>query len=147
MTDVYTIGFTKKPAEKFFSLLIDSGAGRVVDVRINNVSQLAGFAKKDDLAYFLDAICGMEYVHAPELAPTQEMVAAYRKDRKTWPEFRAKFLELMEERQVEKTTPRELIEGSCLLCSEDEPDGCHRLLVAEYLNEKWGGDLTIHHLR
>ena len=75
---VFTIGFTKKPAGRFFGLLRESGARRIVDVRLNNVSQLAGFAKRDDLAYFLAEICGMEYVHLPELAPTKEMLDDFK---------------------------------------------------------------------
>jgi uncharacterized protein (DUF488 family) len=142
--DVYTIGFTRKPARKFFDLLSGSGARRVVDVRLNNVSQLAGFAKRDDLAYFLNAICGMDYVHLPQLAPTQEMLSAYRSEG-SWAKYEAEFLELMQQRQVEDSTPRELIEDSCLLCSEDRPEHCHRRLVAEYLNQKWG-DLNVRHL-
>jgi uncharacterized protein (DUF488 family) len=142
--EVYTIGFTKKSARKFFDLLSSSGAQRVVDVRLNNVSQLAGFAKRDDLAYFLKAICGMDYVHLPQLAPTQEMLSTYRSDG-SWINYETEFLELMQRRQVEDSTPRELIEGSCLLCSEDRPEHCHRRLVAEYLEKKWG-DVNVQHL-
>ncbi|MDQ6945976.1 MAG: DUF488 domain-containing protein [Actinomycetota bacterium] len=143
---VCTIGFTKKPARKFFELMRGSGAKRVVDVRLNNVSQLAGFAKRDDLAYFLDAICGMDYVHFPDLAPTQELLDAYKKGGGSWAAYESAFLELMAQRGVEKTTPRELIADSCLLCSEDQPHHCHRRLVAEYLNEHWG-DIRIRHLQ
>src|SRR6266540_6720814 len=116
--EVFTIGFTKKPAQKFFELLRGSGAKRVVDVRLNNISQLAGFAKRDDLAYFLDAICGMEYIHLPDLAPTKEMLDAYKKGEGSWATYESRFLELMRQRHIEQTTPRELIEDGCLLCSE-----------------------------
>ena len=81
---VSTIGFTKKSARRFFELLRASGARRVVDVRLNNASQLAGFAKKDDLAWFLDEICGIGYVHLPDLAPTRELLSDYRKKRIDW---------------------------------------------------------------
>jgi uncharacterized protein (DUF488 family) len=135
---LFTIGFTKKTAQRFFELLKSSGAKRVVDVRLNNVSQLAGFAKKDDLAYFLKEICGMEYVHLPELAPTQEMLDEY----KTYEE---QFCRLMNERHIEATAPRELIAEGCLLCSEDKPHHCHRRLVAEYLRDHWG-EVEIAHL-
>ena len=107
---IYTIGFTKKSARAFFSKLKESGAKRLVDVRLNNVSQLAGFAKKDDLRYFLNIICQMEYLHTPTLAPTQD-----------------------------------ILDESCLLCSEELPDYCHRRLVAEYLRDRWG-DLEIQHI-
>ncbi len=140
-----TIGFTKKSAKRFFELLRASGAKRVVDVRLNNVSQLAGFAKKDDLAYFLKEVCGMDYVHLPTLAPTQEMLDRYKKHHGDWKSYELQFLELMRQRRVEKTTPREVIADACLLCSEDKPHHCHRRLVAEYLKQHWG-DFDISHL-
>jgi uncharacterized protein (DUF488 family) len=142
---VYTIGFTKKTARRFFALLCDSGAKRVVDVRLNNVSQLAGFAKKDDLAYFLETICGIEYVHLPVLAPTQEMLDEYKKQRGDWETYETRFLELMKQRRIEETVSREVVADGCLLCSEDKPHHCHRRLVAEYLKRHWG-DVAIAHL-
>ena len=143
---VFTIGFTKKSARRFFELLHQSGAKRVVDVRLNNVSQLAGFTKKDDLAYFLEVICGMKYLHMTELAPTQEMLDEYKKQRGNWGTYEAQFLTLMTGRRIEGTVSRELIADSCLLCSEETPDYCHRRLVAEYLKRHWG-TLNITYLR
>lgn len=142
---VFTIGFTQKSAEKFFGKLRQSGAKRVVDVRLNNVSQLAGFAKKDDLKYFLKELCGMDYVHLPQLAPTQEMLDEYKKQKGDWVRYEQRFLDLMRERQIENTVPRDVIADGCLLCSEDKPHQCHRRLVAEYLKKHWG-DLDIQHL-
>lgn len=142
---LYTIGFTKKSASEFFGLLRESGAERLVDVRLNNVSQLAGFAKRNDLEYFAREICQMEYVHLPELAPTKEMLDSYRKDHRDWDTYERQFLELMRERQVEKMETRELVSNGCLLCSEDKPHHCHRRLVAEYLQRQWG-DVKIIHL-
>jgi len=142
---IYTIGFTQKSARKFFGLIKDSGASRVVDVRLNNVSQLAGFAKRDDLAYFSEAVCGVDYVHRTELAPTQEMLDSYKKHRSSWAVYEQQFLDLMEMRKIETTVAPELLENGCLLCSEDKPHQCHRRLVAEYLREKWGG-IEIRHL-
>ena len=142
---LFTIGFTKKNAEKFFGLLSSSGVKRVVDVRLNNVSQLAGFAKRDDLRYFLRRMCGVDYVHLPALAPTQEMLAGYRKDHKDWGIYEKQFLDLMQERRIEDTVPREIVDGGCLLCSEDKPHHCHRRLVAGYLDDRWGG-IDIRHL-
>ncbi len=142
---VFTIGFTKKSARCFFELLRKSGARRVADVRLNNVSQLAGFAKKDDLAYFLQALCGMEYVHLPELAPTQEMLDEYKKQRGDWEAYEVRFLALMKQRRIEETVAREVIADGCLLCSEDQPHHCHRRLVAEYLKQHWG-EVDIAHL-
>ncbi len=141
---LFTIGFTKKPASRFFEILRESGAKRVVDIRLNNVSQLAGFTKKDDLAYFLKEICGMGYVHLPELAPSQEVMDEYKKAGGDWKTYETRFLGLMKERQVEKTVPRAVIADGCLLCSEDKPQFCHRRLVAEYLNEQWGNVEIIH---
>ncbi|HZZ95262.1 MAG TPA: DUF488 domain-containing protein [Usitatibacter sp.] len=141
----YTIGFTKKPAKRFFELLRASGARRVVDVRLNNVSQLSGFAKKEDLAYFLRSICNMDYIHVPELAPSQQLLDSYKKDGGSWGDYEKAFLHLMKERHIERTVSKEIIEDGCLLCSEDKPHHCHRRLVAEYLREHWG-DLEVCHL-
>ena len=102
---IFTIGFTRKSAETFFSKLRASGAGRVVDVRLNNVSQLAGFAKRSDLPYFLREICGMDYVHVPALAPTQEMLDGYKKNKGDWSVYERGFLELMRDREIERTVP------------------------------------------
>ena len=142
---VFTIGFTKKPASRFFELLRTSGARRVVDVRLNNVSQLAGFAKRDDLAFFLAQICGIDYVHVPALAPTKQILDDYKKHRGDWSIYETRFLDLMRERRIERTVPRETVSDGCLLCSEDTPDRCHRRLVVEYLDRHWGG-LDVTHL-
>jgi len=142
---VFTIGFTKKSARRFFELLKKSGAKRIVDIRLNNVSQLAGFAKKDDLAYFLEKICDMEYIHLPELAPTQELLDEYRKNGGDWPAYERQFNELLKRRQVEVKVAKDLIADGCLLCSEDKPEHCHRRLVAEYFEEHWD-DVDITHL-
>lgn len=142
---LFTIGFTKKTAAAFFGLLRGSGAKRVVDVRLNNVSQLAGFAKKNDLAYFLKEVAGMDYVHVPELTPTQEMLDAYKKGKGNWRLYEQRFLGLMRERKIEEKLPRSIFEGGCLLCSEEKPHQCHRRLVAEYLQHHWG-DVEVKHL-
>ncbi len=140
-----TIGFTKKSARRFFDLLRQSGTKRIVDVRLNNGSQLAGFAKKNDLEYFLDALCGMEYVHLPTLAPTKEMLDDYKKRKGDWKTYEDRFIALMRERRIEETIPQEIIADGCLLCSEDKPHHCHRRLVAEYLKQHWG-NVEIGHL-
>jgi uncharacterized protein (DUF488 family) len=141
---IYTIGFTKSTAERFFSRLQKSGATKIVDVRLNNVSQLAGFAKRDDLGYFAKQICGVGYQHVPSLAPTQDMLDGYKKAGGAWDAYAARFLSLMAERQIERLD-RNQLENSCLLCSEDKPHHCHRRLVAEYLRDKWG-DVEVEHL-
>ncbi|KUO08733.1 DUF488 domain-containing protein [Streptomyces sp. DSM 15324] len=91
--EIYTIGFTKKPAKQFFDMLRISGAETLVDIRLNNVSQLAGFAKRDDLKFFLGEICGMAYAHRPDLVPTQPMLDDYKKKRTDWATYAEKFLE------------------------------------------------------
>jgi uncharacterized protein (DUF488 family) len=142
---LFTIGFTKKSAETFFTRLKEAGVKRLVDVRLNNVSQLAGFTKKDDLRYFAKAICNIEYVHMPALAPTQGMLDAYKKQKGDWGLYERQFLDLMRSRHVEETTSPESLDGGCLLCSEEKPHHCHRRLVAEYLSEKWG-NVQIQHI-
>ena len=142
---VFTIGFTRKSARQFFDTLRKSGARRVVDVRLNNVSQLAGFAKRDDLAFFLREICGMDYVHVPDLAPTQEMLDEYKKLKGDWATYAKRFLDLMAKRKIEERIPKEVVAEGCLLCSEDKPHHCHRRLVAEYFKQHWG-ELDIFHL-
>jgi uncharacterized protein (DUF488 family) len=144
--EVYSIGFTKKSAERFFGLLKRAGIRCLVDVRLNNISQLAGFAKRDDLCFFLKEICGATYRHEPLLAPTQELLDEYKKRKGGWQEYEARFLALMKERRIENNIPKSLFEEpAVLLCSEERAEQCHRRLVLEYLTEKWGG-LTIHHL-
>ena len=142
---IFTIGFTNKKAEQFFEKLRQAAVKRVVDVRLHNVSQLAGFSKKDDLQYFLRTIGGIGYVHLPDLAPTKELLDAYKKDKGDWNVYAREFLGLMQRRSVATSLPKEVIDQSCLLCSEDEPHYCHRRLVAEYLQRHWEG-VTIQHL-
>jgi uncharacterized protein (DUF488 family) len=142
---IFTIGFTQTSAESFFTRLRNARVRKVIDVRLSNTSQLAGFAKKDDLRYFLDALAGIEYEHAPELAPTPELFDSFKKRRGAWEEFEPAFRELMIQRRVEKSISRTTLDGACLLCSEAEARHCHRRLVAEYLRERWG-DVEIVHL-
>jgi len=141
---IFTIGFTKKSAEIFFSRLKDANVKKLIDIRLNNNSQLAGFTKKDDLRYFTMAICGIDYAHILQLAPTQDMLDDYKKSKGDWSDYERKFLNLMATRKVENLD-RNGLDGGCLLCSEDKPNHCHRRLVAEYLRDKWG-DVEVVHL-
>lgn len=143
---VSTIGFTKTTAEGFFDRLLKAGVKKVVDVRLHNTSQLAGFAKADDLAYFLKKIGGIQYMHQPLLAPTDPMLKAYKKEKGDWRAYEERFLGLMAERQIENRFKADMFDGACLLCSEDKPHHCHRRLVCEYLNKKWDDALEVHHL-
>lgn len=143
---VSTIGFTKSTAEGFFERLMKAGVKKVVDVRLHNTSQLAGFAKADDLAYFLKKVGGIQYTHQPLLAPTDPMLKAYKKEKGDWRAYEERFLALMSDRQIENRFKPEMFDGACLLCSEAKPYHCHRRLVCEYLNDKWGGTLEVHHL-
>ncbi len=143
---VTTIGFTKSNAEHFFERLLTAGVKKLIDVRLHNTSQLAGFAKADDLAYFLKKIGGIEYVHQPILAPTDSILKAYKKEKGDWDDYEGGFLRLLEERKIEQRLKPETFAGGCLLCSEATPHNCHRRLVCEYLNDKWGGLLSVKHL-
>lgn len=143
--NVFTIGFTKKSAQKFFELLENAGVKRVIDTRLNNVSQLAGFAKKNDLEYFLKTIDQIDYIHLLDLAPTKDILDDYKKQKGDWSTYENKFLKLMADRQIEKKVSPDLIDGACLLCSEAKPHYCHRRLVAEYLSKQWG-NISICHL-
>ncbi len=142
---LFTIGFTKKTAEDFFTRLTRAGVKRLIDIRLNNVSQLAGFAKRDDLRYFLRAIGGIDYFHRPDLAPTQEILDAFKKNKINWPVYERDFRALLSSRKIESLVTPEFLHEACLLCSEEKPDQCHRRLVFEYLNEKWG-NVKVHHL-
>ena len=142
---VFSIGFTKKSAAEFFEKLRSAGVKRIIDVRLNKSSQLAGFSKRDDLKYFLESILGIEYVESPLLAPTQPMLDAYKKSKGSWIDYEREFLKLMEERQIENKVDRTMLAGGCLLCSEDKPHQCHRRLVLEYLQKRWG-NMDIKHI-
>lgn len=130
---LYTIGFTKKSAEQFFGLLGKAEVRRVIDIRLNNTSQLAGFAKRDDLRYFLKTICDIDYQHRPELAPTKEILDGFKKGGGDWDRYQKDFLALLAERRIEHHIPVAILDRACLLCSEPTPEHCHRRLVAEYL--------------
>lgn len=140
-----TIGFTGKTAEDFFSRLRSGRVKRIIDVRLNNTGQLAGFSKRDDLNFFTKELLGAEYIHLPLLAPTKEMLDEYKKEKRGWDYYEKRFRELIGERGIEKQLDPQLIEDGCLLCSEDKPHQCHRRIVAEYLKEKWG-DVEVVHL-
>jgi uncharacterized protein (DUF488 family) len=144
--EVTTIGFTKTNAKKFFDRLVSAGVKVLYDVRLHNTSQLSGFAKADDLAFFLDKIGGIKYRHQPLLAPTDTMLKAFKRDKGDWNEYQQKFLDLMAERKIEDKFNPSLFDGACLLCSEATPHYCHRRLVCEYLNGKWDGALKVTHL-
>ena len=144
--EIYTIGFTKKRAKEFFGILKQYGIKRLIDIRLNNQSQLAAFTKRDDLEYFLKQICGAEYSHKPVLAPTKEILNDYKKKTISWEEYEKQFLRLLNERKAENTLDKDTFEvPAVLLCSEPKADKCHRRLVAEYFKERWG-DVNIIHL-
>ena len=142
--NVFTIGFTEKTAKRFFELIRNSGVKRVVDVRLNNTGQLAGFSKQADLAYFLRELCQVEYIHVPELAPTKDILDVYKKHGGAWSVYEAEFLNLMERRRIDQSVAKDIVDQGCLLCSENKPHHCHRRLVVEYLQNKWGGINTTH---
>lgn len=144
--EIFSIGFTQTTAKDFFQRLRRNGIKRLVDVRLNNVSQLSGFAKKDDLSYFLSEICEAEYIHIPLLAPTQDILKAYQNKEITWLQYESLFYSLMRERRVEDNIDRSIFEiPSVLLCSEATAEKCHRRLVLDYLSERWQ-NVRIHHI-
>ena len=143
---VSTIGFTKKSAETFFSLLRNANVRTLLDVRLNNTSQLAGFAKKADLRFFLSELMGVQYIELRELAPEKEMLQRYQLKELTWDDYASAYVELLARRRVESNLNLSLFDGGCLLCSEDKPHQCHRRLAVEYLNSRWDGKLEISHL-
>lgn len=143
--EIFTIGFTKKSAAEFFGTLKRAGIRRVLDVRLNNSSQLAGFTKRDDLAFFLKEICNADYVHEPMLAPTQDILDAYKKNGGSWSDYEQEFLELMKHRRIEDHLKRAFFKTpTVLLCSEPTAECCHRRLVAEHLERTWGGIRICH---
>jgi len=145
MIKLYTIGFTGKSAETFFNLLRNSGVKTIIDTRINNVSQLAGFAKGLDLKFFAGEIGHMSYEHNLDFAPTKELLSRYRDKQMTWKEYEVEYLNLLDIRKVAQKTNIDLLHENCLLCSEHTPEKCHRRLLAEYLKHV-RTDIEITHL-
>lgn len=141
---VFTIGYTKKTAEEFFTLLGSNGVKRVIDVRLHNTSQLAGFSKRDDLKYFLRAILKIKYSEAPLLRPAESSFLAYRKKLISWTQYEKAFLHSMKERRAEAEIQPSFLNGGCLLCSEEKPDHCHRRLIVDYFQENWGRIMVEH---
>lgn len=142
---LFTIGFTKKSAKTFFEKIKEAGVDKVIDIRLNNVSQLAGFAKKDDLKYFLNVICNCDYLHKPLLAPTKEILDSYKRKEISWPEYEKQFNNLLKDRKAQNLMSLSELHMACLLCSEPTPDKCHRRLVAEYLKMHFN-KIEIQHL-
>ena len=130
---LYTIGFTKKTAEEFFNKLIENRVKKVIDIRLNNSSQLAGFAKGKDLKYFLKTIGNIDYTYNPEFAPTKELLDDYKKKIINWEEYKIKYNEILDKRQILSNVDFFIFKDACLLCSEPTSDKCHRRLLAEYL--------------
>jgi len=143
---INTIGFTKKSAQTFFNFINNEKVSTLIDVRLNNVSQLAGYAKRDDLKFFLKELCDTDYLHMPDLAPTKEILNGYKKDGMSWQRYEDDFLNLMAQRNIERILKPDLLNNSCLLCSEHEPHFCHRRLVVEYLNEHTHQSYQVKHL-
>jgi uncharacterized protein (DUF488 family) len=144
---LYTIGFTQKSAEHFFTLLQDNGVARIVDIRLHPGGQLSGFAKQQDLQWFLERLGGIDYVYQPELAPTAEIMKGFQ-TRKNWERYAAEFETILDERNIPQALDRSLFDPgpACLLCSEDKPEHCHRTLVANRIARTWG-DVEIRNLR
>jgi uncharacterized protein (DUF488 family) len=143
--EIYSIGFTQKSAREFFDTLKAHGIERLLDVRLNNTSQLAAFAKQADLAYFLHEICDAAYEHEPLLAPTQDILDEFKKRKGSWEDYSEAYLSLIRSRKVESVLSRDsFLKKTVLLCSESTPEHCHRRLALEYLQQHWEGVEIIH---
>ena len=143
--EIYSIGFTKHSASNFFGLLKTHEISNLLDVRLNNSSQLSAFAKRDDLRFFLGELCDIEYSHTPLLAPVKDLLTSYRKEVITWSEYEKRFIDLLQDRQIENEFDRNVFsKKTVLLCSEHLPEFCHRRLVIEYLDQHWGSVSGIH---
>lgn len=142
--EIYTIGFTKKSAVEFFGSLRQAGIQRLIDVRLNNTSQLAGFTKKENLAFFLWEICRIEYLYEPLFAPTQELFM-YKRQKGQWSEYEQRFFALLRDRRIEERIEQKVFDiPTVLLCSEATAEYCHRRLIIEYLQSQWGNIKAIH---
>lgn len=141
---IYTIGFTRKNLRTFAGLLQSAGVQMLIDIRLRNTSQLAGYAKQEDLEFVCELL-GIAYRHVPELAPSKEILAAFKKD-KDWGKYEIAFQQLLEERNVEQLWENQFSAPTrvCLLCSEHEPEQCHRRIVAEHLEQSLSGITVVH---
>ena len=147
MRRLCTIGFAKKPLERFVNLLKDAQVTRLLDIRLHNTSQLAGFAKKEDLEFIMGLV-GIEYVHDVSLAPDEELFEDYKHKRVDWKGFQARYARLLRERGGERRVDEILGGGiSCLLCSEEKAEQCHRGMLADYLRELRPGEIEVLHLK
>ncbi|MGM9508177.1 DUF488 domain-containing protein [Larkinella sp. GY13] len=147
MIQLFTIGFTNKSAEQFFNLLRRHDVRAIVDTRVNNVSQLAGFAKGADLSFFARELGNIGYEHKLDFAPTKELLAKYRNKEIGWPEYETAYLNLLDLRKVGQHLVVEQLHQHCLLCSEHTPEHCHRRLLAEYLQHRFSGIEIVHLIR
>ena len=139
---LYTIGYSQKTAEEFFALLRDAGVKRVVDIRRHNTNQLAGFTKQSDLPWFLDTIAGIGYTHELRLAPSEELMHAYRKEGLPFEDFAKQLTEQFGDTHRE-LDPKDFADAA-LLCSEADPSECHRSVAADYLAKHWEGVEVTH---
>ena len=145
MNNLYTIGFTKKTAEEFFEALKNRKVAKLLDVRLNNKSQLAGFAKSIDLKYFLKIIANIEYIHLPEFAPTQDLLKGYRNKEISWESYEKQYLSLIKKENKLAQHDKALFHNACFLCSEETAERCHRRLLAEYISDA-NRDVEIVHI-
>ncbi|MDD5186817.1 MAG: DUF488 domain-containing protein [Methanoregula sp.] len=141
---LFTIGFTKKDARTFFGLLIKNNVKTVIDIRLNNHSQLAGFSKGNDLGYFLKAIAGIDYFYFIQAAPEESLLKKWQKGEISWPEYEVSYKEMLVKRNVIGKIDAKILENGCLLCSESTAEQCHRRLLAEYLRENVSGLEIVH---
>ena len=144
MSVLYTVGFSGKDAKTFFELLKLNNVQTLLDVRLNNVSQLSGYTKKNDLTYFLDKICGIEYKHLPILAPSKEILDSYKSKKMSWNDYEIKYMRLINERKVENELKNIDFDRACLLCNEKTAEQCHRRLAANIIKDMFMAEKIIH---
>lgn len=146
-TALFSIGFTEKSAARFFTLLKSKNVITLLDVRLQNTSQLAGFAKKEDLKFFLKEICNIDYLEVPELHPESKLLKDYKNKKIDWDYYSNRYMELLEKRSVANILDPMMFDNGCLLCSEHQPHQCHRRLAIDYLNDKWKNRFKVEHLK
>lgn len=130
---VFTIGINNKSAEQFFRLLSDNKIIKIIDIRLNNTTQLCGFSKMNDLKFFLKRILNIEYEYISDFAPTKDIMVSYREN-KDWNKFKTDYLKLLENRKVKESYQNYDFRNTCFLCSEDDADNCHRKILSEFLD-------------
>ena len=143
---LFTIGTSGTSAEDFFARLREAGVRKVIDTRLWGSSQLAGFAKKADLPFFLRAVADIAYEAHSELAPSADILKAFQAGTVTWEEYARRYLALLDARRITQSLDPAVLDHACLLCACTAPHHCHRRLLAEYIDRAWPGRFAVRYL-